>query len=72
MFTRIRVIWHLLTDPGCKHPRWRPAVSNRAPAKWCAECGVTVNITEAEFYALFDRPSFASSEKPTPQVTGHF
>jgi hypothetical protein len=72
MFTRLKVLWNACMATKCKHSHWRPAISNRAPAKWCDACGVATNITEAEFYALFGRSSYAISEIPRPPVTEHF
>jgi len=45
---------------------WRPSIYNHAPGKWCSVCGIGVNITEEEFYALFNRPSYAPSATPWP------
>jgi hypothetical protein len=73
MFTRIikKLISIIFPESGCKHSKWRPAISNHAPAKWCSLCGIAVNIKEAEFYALFGRSSYTTSEIPRPDIIEH-
>ena len=74
-FARLKVLWHTAAScfnpPRCQHPRWRPAIKDHAPAKWCSQCGVSVNIKETEFYALFGRPSYAVSETPFDLTQEH-
>lgn len=73
-FTRLKVLWHAVTsylNPHCQHPFWRAVIENRAPAKWCPQCSLVVNITEQEFRALFGRPSYAPRQTPLDPTREH-
>lgn len=38
----------------CRHT-WRPARTSYGPAKHCAGCDTTIQLSDAEFYAQFER-----------------
>ena len=65
-FTRLKIMWYAITsyfNSRCQHPFWRAAIKDHAPAKWCSQCGIVVEITEEEFHARFKRPSYALRER---------
>ena len=78
-FTRLKVLWNAIAyycdccfiSNRCQHPKWRPAISDHAPAKWCSQCGVVINVKEVEFYALFGRPSYTPNETPLDPMREH-
>jgi hypothetical protein len=66
MITWMRRLWLQMTIAKCAHV-WRPALYYNAPSRYCDVCKHVENISEAEFYAHFGRPSYAKNDIPWPK-----